>query len=174
MPRGIWSLTCMTWSSQHVITPGNYQHCFTVSSLPSTMSHLFDIRKQVLHPFFSHILLLTLSNSLPFMDRTTPIPSTSSSMSYLSPSSCGTDYECRHWALFFYLLLSNRSFQVLTYDLPRPTFLPQVQYHFNDYLKFEVTYGTLQGLLWLAYYYILDPLAAVRSIKICHLRRSHR
>jgi len=53
------------------------------------------------------------------------------------------------------------SFQVLTYDLPRPTFLPQVQYHFNDYLKFEVTYGTLQGLLWLAYYYFLDPLAAV-------------
>ena len=31
---------------------GNYQHCFTNTSLPSTMSHLFDIRKQVLHPSF--------------------------------------------------------------------------------------------------------------------------
>ncbi|KAH9077388.1 hypothetical protein EDB83DRAFT_2504580 [Lactarius deliciosus] len=44
--------------------------------------------------------------------------------------------------------------------LPRPTFLPQIQYHFNDYLKFEVTYGTLQGFLWLAYYYLLEPTAA--------------
>jgi len=53
------------------------------------------------------------------------------------------------------------SFQVLAYDLPRPTFLPQVHYRLNDYLEFEVTYGTVQGLLWLAYYYILDPFAAV-------------
>jgi hypothetical protein len=75
--------------------------------------------------------------------------------------------------LIFYPLLSNRSFQVLLYDLPRPTFLPQVHYRLNDYLEFEVTYGTLQGLLWLAYYYILDPLAAVRLIQICHHRRSH-
>jgi hypothetical protein len=56
---------------------------------------------------------------------------------------------------------------VLAYDLPKPTFLPQVHYRLNDYLIFEVTYGTLQGLLWLAYYYILDPVAAVRLIQIC-------
>lgn len=68
--------------------------------------------------------------------------------------------------LSLYPLLSNRSFQVLLCDLPRPTFLPQVHYRFNDYLEFDVTYGTLQGLLWLAYYYILDPLAAVRLIQI--------
>jgi len=53
------------------------------------------------------------------------------------------------------------SFQVLAYDLPRPTFLPQVHYRLNDYLDFEVTYGTLQGLLWLAYYYLLEPVAAL-------------
>jgi uncharacterized membrane protein YGL010W len=53
------------------------------------------------------------------------------------------------------------SFQVLAYDLGQPTFLPQVHYQFNDYLKFGITYGTLQGLLWLAYYYILDPTAAL-------------
>jgi uncharacterized membrane protein YGL010W len=53
------------------------------------------------------------------------------------------------------------SFQVLAYDLPRPTFLPQIEYHVNDYLKFEVTYGTLQGFVWLAYYYLLEPVAAL-------------
>jgi 2-hydroxy fatty acid dioxygenase len=50
----------------------------------------------------------------------------------------------------------------LAYDLPRPTFLPQINYHLNDYLEFEVTYGTLQAGLWLAYYYLLEPVAAVR------------
>jgi len=50
---------------------------------------------------------------------------------------------------------------VLSYDWPRPTFLPEFHYHLNDYLKFEVTWGTLQGLLWLAYYYTLEPLAAL-------------
>ncbi|KAI0003047.1 DUF962-domain-containing protein [Russula compacta] len=53
------------------------------------------------------------------------------------------------------------SFQVLAYDLPRPTFLPQVNYRPNNYLNFEVTYGTLQGLLWLVYYYTLEPFAAL-------------
>ncbi|KAH9999366.1 hypothetical protein BJV77DRAFT_1142607 [Russula vinacea] len=53
------------------------------------------------------------------------------------------------------------SFQVLAYDLGKPTFLPQVHYHLNDYLKIEITYGTLQGLVWLAYYYVLDPIAAI-------------
>ncbi|KAN0127009.1 Protein of unknown function (DUF962) domain containing protein [Russula decolorans] len=52
------------------------------------------------------------------------------------------------------------SAQVLLCDLPSPTFLPQIHYDLTDYLKFEFTYGTLQGLLWLAYYYILDPLGA--------------
>ncbi|KAI0254351.1 DUF962-domain-containing protein [Lactifluus subvellereus] len=53
------------------------------------------------------------------------------------------------------------SAQVLAYDWPRPTFLPQIDYYLNDYLKFEVTYGTLQALLWLAYYYMLEPFAAL-------------
>ncbi|KAF8268267.1 hypothetical protein EI94DRAFT_1771639 [Lactarius quietus] len=53
------------------------------------------------------------------------------------------------------------SFQVAAYDLPRPTFLPQIQYDLNNYLKFEVTYGTLQGFVWLAYYYLLEPTAAL-------------
>jgi hypothetical protein len=61
-----------------------------------------------------------------------------------------------------FLLHTNRSLQVLAYDWPRPTFLPQIHYRLNDYLNFEVTYGTLQGLLWLAYYYVLEPFAAVR------------
>lgn len=61
-----------------------------------------------------------------------------------------------------YFLLLYRSFQVLAYDLPRPTFLPQVYYRPNNYLNFEFTYGTLQGLFWLVYYYMLEPFAAVR------------
>jgi hypothetical protein len=67
----------------------------------------------------------------------------------------------------------NRSFQVAAYDLPRPTFLPQIQYHINDYLKFDVTYGTLQGFVWLAYYYLLEPTAAVRFTQDPLSRRSH-
>lgn len=73
-----------------------------------------------------------------------------------------------------HILLFNRSAQVLLCDLPSPTFLPQIHYYLTDYLKFEFTYGTLQGLLWLAYYYILDPLGAVRLIQICHHRETHR
>ncbi|KAI0284976.1 hypothetical protein BGY98DRAFT_1087296 [Russula aff. rugulosa BPL654] len=53
------------------------------------------------------------------------------------------------------------SAQVLLCDLPSPAFLPQIHYTLTDYLKFEFTYGTVQGLLWLAYYYILDPLGAI-------------
>lgn len=67
----------------------------------------------------------------------------------------------------------NRSAQVLAYDWPRPTFLPQFDYYINDYFKFEVTWGTLQGLLWLAYYYTLEPLAAVRLSQIRYHRKSH-
>jgi uncharacterized membrane protein YGL010W len=63
---------------------------------------------------------------------------------------------------------------VLLCDLPSPTFLPQIHYDFNHYLKIEFTYGALQGLLWLAYYYILDPLGAVRLIQICCQRQTHR
>jgi hypothetical protein len=63
---------------------------------------------------------------------------------------------------------------VLLCDLPNPTILPQIDYDFNHYLKFEVTYGTLQGLVWLAYYYVLDPLGAVRLIQICYHRKTHR
>ena len=73
-----------------------------------------------------------------------------------------------HLAFCIHIMLSNRSAQVLLCDLPSPTFLPQIQYDLTDYLKFEFTYGTLQGLVWLAYYYILDPLGAVRLIQICH------
>ncbi len=75
-----------------------------------------------------------------------------------------------HLVSFTHSLLSNRSAQVLVCDLPSPTFLPQIHYDFNDNLKFESTYGTLQGLLWLAYYYILDPLGAVRLIQIHYHR----
>jgi hypothetical protein len=79
-----------------------------------------------------------------------------------------------HLVFCIHILLSNRSAQVLLCDLPSPTFLPQIHYDLTDYLKFEFTYGTLQGLLWLAYYYILDPLGAVRLNQILHHRRTHR
>lgn len=63
---------------------------------------------------------------------------------------------------------------MLLCDLPNPTFLPQIHYDYTHYLKFEFSYGTLQGLVWLAYYYVLDPLGAVRLIQICYRRRTHR
>jgi 2-hydroxy fatty acid dioxygenase len=106
------------------------------------------------------------------MEPTTPTLSTSSFISSASRSSCGTvcAYNSELHGISSTL---NRSFQVLAYDLPKPTFVPQVHYHLNDYLKFEVTYGTLQGLLWLAYYYMLEPFAAVSATQICDHRRFH-
>ena len=81
-------------------------------------------------------------------------------MSLAFLQSCGRRNRSRAHRNHPHLIL-HRSFQVLAYDLPRPTFLPQFEYNVNDYLKFEVTYGTLQGLVWLAYYYLLEPAAAV-------------
>ena len=81
-------------------------------------------------------------------------------MSFAFLSSCGRRHRFRAHRNHPHLI-RHRSFQVLAYDLPRPTFLPQIEYHVNDYLKFEVTYGTLQGFVWLAYYYLLEPAAAV-------------
>lgn len=125
------------------------------------VSKYLDLRKQVCHTFSFPILLLT-SNSSVFMDRTTPILLTSSSISFSFPRSCGTAYKVGRHVFCIHSLLSNRSAQVLLCDLPNPTFLPQIHYDFTHYLKFEFSYGTLQGLVWLAYYYILDPLGAVR------------
>jgi hypothetical protein len=134
------------------------------------VSDLFNVRKQVLNgdPRFTCYLLMLSFSSL-FMGRIILILSTCRSISSASLSSCGKVYEYN----FGSLLPSNRSFQVLAYDLPRPTFLPQIVYHLNDYLKFEVTYGTLQAILWLAYYYMLEPFAAVRSsLAVTHLTLS--
>ncbi|KAI0269188.1 DUF962-domain-containing protein [Gloeopeniophorella convolvens] len=53
------------------------------------------------------------------------------------------------------------SAQVLLHDAPKPTFLPQAHYRINEYLAFDVNYGTMLGLVYLAYYYLLEPVAAL-------------
>jgi hypothetical protein len=135
------------------------------------VSDLFNIRKQVLHRFQSTFLVqcpptagFLWSVSLQPHQRPHPYP--------LRPPDHVVRTMSAAPGLDEISYTYNRSAQVLSYDWPRPTFLPQVQYRFNDYLKFEVTYGTLQMLLWLAYYFVLEPFAAVRLTQRYRRNRS--
>jgi len=53
------------------------------------------------------------------------------------------------------------SFQALVAPLPIPSFLPAYHYVVNDYMVFDVNYATIMGVVYLAYYYMLEPLAAL-------------
>jgi len=44
-----------------------------------------------------------------------------------------------------------------------PPFMPTVHYTFNDYLVFDLNYATIHAALYLVYYFILEPVAAVRN-----------
>ncbi|EIM88171.1 DUF962-domain-containing protein [Stereum hirsutum FP-91666 SS1] len=53
------------------------------------------------------------------------------------------------------------TFQVLGSLLPVPSFFPDFHYVFNDYMSFEINWATIAMALYLAYYYALEPLAAL-------------
>jgi len=53
------------------------------------------------------------------------------------------------------------SFQALVAPLPVPSFLPVYHYAVNDYMVFDVNYATIMGVVYLAYYYMLEPFAAL-------------
>ncbi|KAL4075750.1 hypothetical protein V8B97DRAFT_1926522 [Scleroderma yunnanense] len=50
---------------------------------------------------------------------------------------------------------------VLGTQLPRPLFLPSVQYVLNEYMVFETNAPALTSALYMVYYAILDPVAAL-------------
>jgi uncharacterized membrane protein YGL010W len=50
--------------------------------------------------------------------------------------------------------------QVMGTKIGMPAFLPKVHYKFNDYLQFDLNAPAIQGALYLAYYYCLEPVAA--------------
>ena len=54
-----------------------------------------------------------------------------------------------------------RSFQALVAPLPLPSFVPTYHYPINDYMVFDANYASLMGVVYLAYYYLLEPVAAV-------------
>lgn len=49
-------------------------------------------------------------------------------------------------------------------NLPLPDFIPGFHYHINDYLLFESNPATITAAVYLAYYYVLEPFAAVNSL----------
>ncbi|KZV69212.1 DUF962-domain-containing protein [Peniophora sp. CONT] len=50
---------------------------------------------------------------------------------------------------------------VLLTDAPRPSWLPVFDYKINDYLELEFNYGLIQTALYLGYFFILEPVAAL-------------
>lgn len=56
---------------------------------------------------------------------------------------------------------SSRSFQAFVAPLPVPSCVPVYHYALNDYLVFGTNWATIMGVVYLGYYYILEPVAAV-------------
>ncbi|KAJ7591359.1 hypothetical protein C8J56DRAFT_1003860 [Mycena floridula] len=50
---------------------------------------------------------------------------------------------------------------VLTADMPLPAAIPHYSYAVNEYLKFDLNGPTIVACFYLAYYYILEPVAAL-------------
>ncbi|KAJ7283507.1 hypothetical protein C8J57DRAFT_1292763 [Mycena rebaudengoi] len=53
------------------------------------------------------------------------------------------------------------SFQVMACGIPVPSFVPRVHYVFSDHLVFDLNYSAIQAILYLTYYFALEPIAAL-------------
>ncbi|RDB23179.1 putative endoplasmic reticulum membrane protein C16E8.02 [Hypsizygus marmoreus] len=53
------------------------------------------------------------------------------------------------------------TFQVLASELPIPSFVPTVHYTINEYLRFDLNVSAIHAGLYIAYYFILEPVAAI-------------
>ncbi|KAG6866520.1 hypothetical protein C0991_003064 [Blastosporella zonata] len=53
------------------------------------------------------------------------------------------------------------TFQVMASELPVPSFVPEVHHRINDYLCFDLNISAIHAGLYLAYYFILEPVAAI-------------
>jgi len=46
--------------------------------------------------------------------------------------------------------------------IPSPAFLPDIHYRLNEYFVFDMNVPAMLSALYLVYYVILEPIAAVR------------
>jgi len=53
------------------------------------------------------------------------------------------------------------SFQVMASQIPVPSFIPAIDHKFNDYLIFDLNVSAVIAVLYLLYYFILEPTAAL-------------
>ncbi|KAJ3511516.1 hypothetical protein NLJ89_g4055 [Agrocybe chaxingu] len=53
------------------------------------------------------------------------------------------------------------SFQALVAPLPLPSFVPTYHYVLNNYLVFDVNWASIMAAIYLAYYFLLEPTAAL-------------
>ena len=54
---------------------------------------------------------------------------------------------------------------MLLTDAPRPSWFPVFDYKINDYLEVEFNYGLIQSVLYLGYFFVLEPVAAVSATR---------
>jgi hypothetical protein len=47
-------------------------------------------------------------------------------------------------------------------QIPVPSFIPAIHHRFSDYLVFDLNVPAIHSAIYLAYYFALEPFAAVR------------
>lgn len=52
---------------------------------------------------------------------------------------------------------------MLASALPVPELLPSVHVRFNEYLAFDLNWSAIHAALYILYYFVLEPTAAVRT-----------
>jgi len=85
-------------------------------------------------------------------------------------------FDVRHQLTFYGAYHSNRinvaihivcvplllwSFQVMASQIPVPSFIPAVHHRFSEYLVFDLNYSAIHAAIYLAYYFALEPFAAL-------------
>lgn len=64
--------------------------------------------------------------------------------------------------------VNTRSFQAFLAPFRPPPFVPAYRHVINDYMIFETNYATLMGTVYIAYYLLLEPVAAVSFVYYAH------
>jgi hypothetical protein len=54
--------------------------------------------------------------------------------------------------------------------LPTPSFFPAIHKTFTDHLAFDFNWIAISSALYMMYYFVLDPIAAVSLPSAVHLR----
>lgn len=53
------------------------------------------------------------------------------------------------------------TFQVMASELPVPSFVPEIHYTINEFLRFDLNLAAIHAGIYLAYYFALEPVAAL-------------